>query len=167
MLDPSENGTPNTLSEHPMGIEAPFRRVEIPLGGQVGEEEQYQGLIMHVSATEMAKFGGKVISGIRGQSRAEEITRILEAETSLFCTLSDRAKPGKCHAHCKETNARSLAYNKTLVKQCWSRTEGIWSDDRLTFSQSLNKQRDEFLFSMFIFLHLDFQSIADETLLQF
>jgi len=36
VLDPSENVTPNTRFGHPMGIEASFRRLEIPLEGQVG-----------------------------------------------------------------------------------------------------------------------------------
>ena len=36
VVDPSENGTPNTRSELPMPLESFYRRVEIPIESQVG-----------------------------------------------------------------------------------------------------------------------------------
>ena len=38
VVDPSENGTPNTRSELPMPLESFYRRVEIPIESQVGIE---------------------------------------------------------------------------------------------------------------------------------
>ncbi|CAF1387655.1 unnamed protein product [Didymodactylos carnosus] len=41
------------------------------------------------------------------------------AQTSLYCALSDKAKPGEFHADCKPAKANSLAYNEKLAKECW------------------------------------------------
>ena len=42
VVDPSENGTPNTRSELPMPLESFYRRVEIPIESQVGQLHQKQ-----------------------------------------------------------------------------------------------------------------------------
>ncbi|CAF2555728.1 unnamed protein product [Rotaria sp. Silwood2] len=47
------------------------------------------------------------------------------AQTSLYCSLSNQAKPGKFHANCKEAKSSPLAYNKKLAEECWKFSEKI------------------------------------------
>ncbi|CAF1184037.1 unnamed protein product [Didymodactylos carnosus] len=47
------------------------------------------------------------------------------AQTSLYCSLSNQAKPGKFHADCKEATSSPLAYNQKLAEGCWEFSEGI------------------------------------------
>ncbi|CAF1229188.1 unnamed protein product [Adineta steineri] len=46
-------------------------------------------------------------------------------QTSLYCSLSDKAKPGMFHADCKEAKASPLAYNIKLAEECWNFSENI------------------------------------------
>ena len=46
-------------------------------------------------------------------------------QTSLYCALSDEAKPGKFHADCQEAKPSPLAYNKRLSEECWEFSERI------------------------------------------
>ncbi|CAF3390971.1 unnamed protein product, partial [Rotaria sp. Silwood2] len=46
-------------------------------------------------------------------------------QTSLYCALSNEAKPGKLHADCKEAITSPLAYNKKLAEECWEFSERI------------------------------------------
>ncbi|CAF4720264.1 unnamed protein product [Rotaria sp. Silwood1] len=47
------------------------------------------------------------------------------AQTSLYCSLSNQAKPGKFHGNCKEAKTSPLAYNKKLAEECWEFSERI------------------------------------------
>ncbi len=50
------------------------------------------------------------------------------AQTSLFCSLSNQATPGKFHADCKEAKPSPLAYNNKLAEECWELSERIISE---------------------------------------
>ncbi len=47
------------------------------------------------------------------------------AKTSLFCSLSNQAKPGKFHSNCKQTKTSPLAYDYHLAEECWNFSEKI------------------------------------------
>ena len=47
------------------------------------------------------------------------------AQTSLYCSLSNQAKPGKFHGNCKEAKPSPLAYDKNLAEECWEFSENI------------------------------------------
>lgn len=55
------------------------------------------------------------------------------AQTSLYCSLSDQAKPGRFHADCKEAKPSPLAYNKKLAKECWEISERIITEKTKSF----------------------------------
>ncbi|CAF4991066.1 unnamed protein product, partial [Rotaria sp. Silwood1] len=47
------------------------------------------------------------------------------AQTSLYCSLSNQAKPGQFHTDCKEGIPSPLAYDQTLAEECWKFSEDI------------------------------------------
>jgi NAD(P)-dependent dehydrogenase (short-subunit alcohol dehydrogenase family) len=47
------------------------------------------------------------------------------AQTSLYCSLSNQAKPGQFHGDCKDAKTSPLAYNTKLAKECWEFSEKI------------------------------------------
>ena len=55
------------------------------------------------------------------------------AQTSLYCSLSNEAKPGKFHADCKEAKPSSLAYNTRLAEECWEFSERLISEKTKCF----------------------------------
>jgi NAD(P)-dependent dehydrogenase (short-subunit alcohol dehydrogenase family) len=55
------------------------------------------------------------------------------AQTSLYCSLSKQAKPGKFHADCKEAKPSPLAYNKKLAEECWEWSEKIINEKTKDF----------------------------------
>jgi retinol dehydrogenase-12 len=55
------------------------------------------------------------------------------AQTSLYCSLSPQAKPGKFHADCKEARPSPLAYHKNLAEECWEFSEKIISEKTKNF----------------------------------
>ena len=46
-------------------------------------------------------------------------------QTSLFCSLSNEAKPGKFHADCQEAKPSPLGYNRKMAEECWEFSERI------------------------------------------
>ncbi|CAF1609428.1 unnamed protein product, partial [Didymodactylos carnosus] len=54
-------------------------------------------------------------------------------QTSLYCSLSDQAKPEKFHADCKEAKPSALAYNKKLAEECWQYSERI-IDEKMKYN---------------------------------
>lgn len=46
-------------------------------------------------------------------------------QTSLFCSLSNEANPGKFHADCQEAKPSPLAYNRKMAEECWEFSERI------------------------------------------
>ncbi|CAF1110421.1 unnamed protein product [Rotaria sordida] len=54
-------------------------------------------------------------------------------QTSLYCSLSNKAKPGKFHADCKEAKSSPLAYNKILAEECWNFSEKIINEKTKDF----------------------------------
>jgi len=50
------------------------------------------------------------------------------AQTSLYCSLSNEAKPGRFHAYCEEAKPSPLAYNRKLAEECWEFSERIISE---------------------------------------
>jgi NAD(P)-dependent dehydrogenase (short-subunit alcohol dehydrogenase family) len=55
------------------------------------------------------------------------------AKTSLFCSLSNQAKPGKFHSDCKESKTSPLACNHQLAEECWSFSEKIINEKTKDF----------------------------------
>lgn len=54
-------------------------------------------------------------------------------QTSLYCSLSDQAKPGKFHGNCKEAKTSPLAYSKKLAEECWEFSERIINEKTKNF----------------------------------
>jgi NAD(P)-dependent dehydrogenase (short-subunit alcohol dehydrogenase family) len=55
------------------------------------------------------------------------------AQTSLYCSLSNEAKPGRFHADCKEAKPSPLAYNRKLAEECWEFSERLISEKTKNF----------------------------------
>ncbi|CAF1942954.1 unnamed protein product [Rotaria magnacalcarata] len=50
------------------------------------------------------------------------------AQTSLYCSLSNQARPGQYHGNCKQAKSSPLAFNKQLAEECWEFSEKIISE---------------------------------------
>ena len=47
------------------------------------------------------------------------------AMTSLFCTLSDDAKPGHYHSNCQVVKPSALALDTRRAEECWNESEEL------------------------------------------
>jgi len=69
----------------------------------------------------------------RGARGSEPVDRTPLAKTSLFCSLSNQAKPGRFHSDCQELTGSPLAYNHQLAEECWSFSEQIINEKTKDF----------------------------------